>query len=147
MGGSQVCPSQRTNVAAYLFINVRRTRAQIIKQVLWENAKTKIRPSPYPPPTSPSSLPSAEGGCYVEVRGAPEQDISSLCAFGLGARQVLGIARVSARAFLWITDTPPLPPPHPTPACGGASPPHTHHRWLRGFWGVRGGVVYVYIYI
>ncbi len=37
---------------------------------------------------------------YIGVRGSPERDISSLRELGLGVRQILGIVRVSARAFL-----------------------------------------------
>ncbi len=59
--------------------------------------------------------------------------------FGPGGRQVWGIVRVSARAFLWISD----PPTPPLIVGGCALPPPTGGSTARhGF--VGGGYVYIY---
>ncbi len=55
--------------------------------------------------------------------GFSERDVSSLRAFGPGGRQVLAIAHVSARAFLWMSDTLTTATHTRTPAYGGFAPP------------------------
>ncbi len=82
--------------------------------------------------------------------GFSERDVSSLRAFGPGGRQVLAIAHVSARAFLWMSDTLTTATHTRTPACGGFAPPRlccTGH--ATRVWGAEGRVdgIYIYIYI